>query len=102
MKSRDERLVENELLFRKVNERIVELGDQPGDEFKIVCECASEDCTQLVVLRADEYLRVRKHPDRFIVLPGHEVASLEDVVENSGGHLVVEKHSELLEAVGAP
>ena len=101
MRSRDERLVENELLFRKVNERIVELGDQSGDELEIVCECASEDCTQLVVLQVAEYQRVRRHPDRFIVLPGHEVASLEDVVETNGRYLVVEKHSELLEAVGA-
>jgi hypothetical protein len=102
MASRDERLVENELLFRNVNERIVELGDQWGSDLDIVCECADENCTKVIQIRTEEYERVREKADRFIVLPGHQVAAVEDVVETSGSYLVVEKHPELLNAVEAP
>jgi hypothetical protein len=102
MNSRAERLVENELLFRQVNERIVELGDSWSGELDIVCECANEKCTRVISVRADEYARVREHPDRFIVLRGHQVAGIEDVVETTENYLVVEKLQELLRADGAP
>jgi hypothetical protein len=99
MRSRDERLVENELLFRKVNERIVELGDAWADELEIVCECASENCTYPIAIQTGDYENVRRHSGRFIVLPGHELAQLEYVVDTAHGYLVVEKHPDLLEAV---
>ena len=101
MKSREERLVENELLFRQVNERIVELGDHWDRQLDIVCECANDKCTRVITVRAEDYSRVRGHPDRFIVLRGHQVASIENVVESTGAHLVVEKLAELLREVEA-
>ena len=96
MKSREERLVENELLFRQVNERIAELSDDWGGELEIVCECASERCTRVISVRADDYARVRQQPDRFMVLGGHQVAKIENVVETTDAYLVVEKHPEVL------
>jgi hypothetical protein len=96
VKSREERLVENELLFRQVNERIAELSDDWDGELEIVCECANERCTRVISVPADEYERVRRQPDRFIVLGGHQVAKIENVVESTERYLVVEKHPEVL------
>ena len=102
MSSREERLVENELLFRQVNERIAELGEQQHGELEIVCECADERCTKAITLLTKAYERVREHPDRFIVFIGHQVASIEKVVETDERYFVVEKVAELLRRVEAP
>lgn len=99
MKSRDERLAENELLFRQVNERIIELGEQWGSELDLVCECANKNCARVIVVGVEEYERVRENAARFIVLPGHEVVAIEAVVETTASYLVVEKHAELLRKV---
>jgi hypothetical protein len=39
----------------------------------------------------DTYRRVREHPRRFIVLPGHDDAALELVVETHPSYVIVEK-----------
>jgi hypothetical protein len=88
-----ERLAANESVFREVNEGI-ERGQWPGEEQALVsfrCECAQLGCTELVELSVDDYHRVRSNPRRFIVLPGHERAAVEIVVERRPGYLVVEK-----------
>jgi hypothetical protein len=94
MTSREERLAANEDLFRHVNERIVELTDTWSGELDLVCECASMDCTQRVLLALGEYEQLRQNAHRFAVLPGHEVLDVEDVVEHNDRYLVVEKHVE--------
>jgi hypothetical protein len=41
-----------------------------------------------------EYSRVRAHPRRFVVLPGHEEPAIEATVEMHPGYVVVEKRGE--------
>jgi hypothetical protein len=48
-------------------------------------------CNRLMVLTLAEYERVRANPKRFIVLPGHELAELETVIETQAGYVVVQK-----------
>jgi hypothetical protein len=38
-----------------------------------------------------EYASVRRHPTRFIVVPGHEDGDIERIVGARDGYLVVEK-----------
>jgi hypothetical protein len=102
MRSREERMVENELLFRDVNERIAEFDAQRDKDLEVLCECADDHCTKAIRIQTEQYGRVREYADRFIVLPGHQVAAVEDVVEAPGSYLIVEKHLELLNAVDAP
>ena len=92
---REERLAENEILFRNVNERIKELQSDQWhlEQIDFMCECADESCTQVVRLPAKEYERIRS--------PGHEVADVEDVVERHDGYLVVEKHEQTEQQVAA-
>lgn len=88
-----ERIARNEGIFREINEGI-RRGRWPGEEDSVSgfrCECASLGCNQMVPLSFREYERVRQHPRRFIVAPGHERLDVEAVVETQGAYLVVQK-----------
>jgi hypothetical protein len=87
------RIARNEAVFRRVNEAL-RTGRWPdagtaGDAFR--CECARLGCTRLIELTAAEYERIRAHPRRFLVAPGHELPEAENVVERGEGYIVVEK-----------
>ena len=96
-----ERLAENESLFRKVNERINELqaGEWDVEAIDFMCECADETCLKVIRLQPAEYERIRNNPTHFVVLPGHEVEDVEDVVERHADYVVVEKHAETAQRV---
>ena len=90
------RIAANEALFREVNEAI-ERGVWPGEEDAVAafrCECASLDCNQLVSITPREYERIRTHPRRFLVLPGHQLEGVDTVVSATDGYLVIEKRDE--------
>jgi hypothetical protein len=90
--SREERLAGNENLFRNVNERIVELGDQWDGTYDLVCECVDTNCMGVMRVDTEDYERLRLTTGRFAVLSGHERPEIEDVVERHQTYLVVEKH----------
>ncbi|HET9184853.1 MAG TPA: hypothetical protein VFN82_01820, partial [Solirubrobacterales bacterium] len=56
-----------------------------------VCECGNLGCSATVELRVAEYEAVRTDFDRFLVVPGHEIAEVDQVVERHPRHLVVVK-----------
>jgi hypothetical protein len=83
----------NESTFREINEAI-ERGQWPGEEDEPVsfrCECAQLGCNQLLELTIAAYERVRAHPRRFVVSPGHAAPSQEIVVDRRQEYVVVEK-----------
>lgn len=87
------RIAANEDAFRGVNEGIAR-GQWPGDEddpTSFRCECARLGCNEMITLSVREYERVRTHPRRFVVVPGHELPEVESVVETGEGYVVVEK-----------
>jgi len=92
-----ERLVAaNEALARRVNDAI-ERGQWPGEEDQRTayrCECAQLDCNHLVELTPAEYERVRAHPRRFVVFPGHECPEVESVIRAMPAYVVVAKRGE--------
>jgi len=95
-RDRNERIGRNESLLREVNEAI-ERGQWPADETERVrfrCECAVLDCNETIELTIDDYDRLREHPRRFVVVPGHEVPDAETVVASPDGYHVVEKQDE--------
>jgi hypothetical protein len=85
-----QRLKHNEAVFRAVNEEIDDLGTSSGGN-TYVCECADVACTATIRLPHAEYTRIRSKQSHFIVKPGHEVPTIERVVERASGHLVVDK-----------
>jgi hypothetical protein len=79
-----------EINGRRVNEAI-ERGTESARKAVFVCECGNLGCTATVELTIAEYELVRSSFDRFLVIPGHEIESVEDVVERHDSYLVVAK-----------
>ena len=81
MSPRESRYEKNQALFREVNDRIAELAAKWSDQpMGIICECAKMGCAEMLQVPVEEYRRVRRSPDWFLILPGH-VAEAERVVE---------------------
>jgi hypothetical protein len=99
---RKERLAENELLFRALNQRIEEVADSRDDAtMSAVCECGDAHCFAPISLPLAEYERiVRDSPSgsRFVVKPGHEIPDVETVVERHDKYTVVEKPADVIAA----
>jgi hypothetical protein len=91
MDERAERIGKNEALFREVNERIEEVSE--GGTIEFLCECGDAECTQPLALAVTAYEEVRAEPDRFAILPGHELPDVEEIVQRHDGYLVVRKFS---------
>lgn len=93
MSDRAERIVRNEILFREVNEQVDALhaAISPTGRFPIVCECGSGSCSEAIMIEATEYQAVRAHPERFMVVPGHQIEDVEDLIEQHATYAVVAK-----------
>lgn len=91
--AREERLAHNEVLFRTINEQIEGMAIRLGDDvsYEFVCECATTECLERILLSVAEYEQVRMTSTRFVLLPGHEDIEVERVVDTRPGYLIVEK-----------
>lgn len=93
-RARQERLAKNEALFRDLNERIEQAAGRASsssDRFGFVCECSNEDCFELAQMTIFEYERLRGNPLRFVVIAGHEMPEIEEIVERQPGYFFVKK-----------
>jgi hypothetical protein len=85
----------NEAVFRQVNESIETLQHTVAlDEHQplnIVCECDRLECVERLSVQVEAYERVRSESTLFLVRPGHEDTSIEDVIDSSDEYLVVRK-----------
>jgi hypothetical protein len=90
-----ERNAETQNLYREVNERVAEVYNQFGgggttdrmsEVIELFCECGQQaPCEARVNVSAATYERVRSDPTTFILLPGHGIAIVEDVIERGDG-----------------
>lgn len=85
----------NEAVFREVNERMESLqrsfaiaSHQP---LHIVCECDRLDCAERLTVQIETYEKIRSDSTLFLLRPGHEDDSVEDVIDTGGDYLVVRK-----------
>ncbi|MCW2962512.1 MAG: hypothetical protein JWM90_2899 [Thermoleophilia bacterium] len=91
------RVARNEVRFRELNEMMKEAvdgirGADDDRSFEILCECALEDCMEMVEVLPGQYEAVRATPTRFIVMAQHIQPEVERVVEEHGKYWVVEKN----------
>lgn len=85
----------NEELGRKINDLIRRrVGPEPDNKIRVVCECANSDCEELIELTVGQYEHLREGDSHFVVLAGHESASLERIVGGEGPWLMVQKTGE--------
>jgi fructose-1,6-bisphosphatase len=104
----ERRLVENEAIFRKFNERmqkrINEISKKASDgkqyqaerstatPMYFFCECADEKCQQQIKIIPAIYNKIHEDNSQFILAPGHEIEKIEDVVDKQSDYYVVRKH----------
>jgi hypothetical protein len=91
---RDQRLGENQRLFRNANERLVERVnnlDFDGASIPFLCECADADCLGRIDLTLSQYREVRSESDCYVILPEHPTIESQRVVEDKGHFHVVRK-----------
>lgn len=94
MGDREHRIVENEALFRTVNERIEDLNTGFAvvtEDGAWVCECGDGACVERITLSVREYEHVRENSHWFLVKPGHQIPDVETVIERHDHYLIVEK-----------
>ncbi|MES2971013.1 MAG: hypothetical protein V4702_01680 [Patescibacteria group bacterium] len=103
----ERRQVENEVVFRRANEKVQNSLDklekiareERDDSFKshpdmtlhFYCECSDENCRERIVLSLSKYQELHKDRSQFIVMPKHDIPSLEKVVSNKFKYSVVDK-----------
>jgi hypothetical protein len=96
--SPEERIVENNRLFREANEHIRSRSsefDDPVEQIPFLCECSEEGCATIVRLTSDEYQSIRDDPEMFFTADGHEDAEapVGHVVARNDGYVVVKKET---------
>jgi hypothetical protein len=92
-------LATNESVFRTSNERLSRAAASyryrldAAVRVPFICECADPGCRETVMLSAERYERVRAHPDRFLLVAGHEDAESqhERILQAEDGYAIVEK-----------
>lgn len=97
MQAREQRVAENEVRFRALNERLRERGsawEGRDGVISLVCECGDEDCTMPITLTPPEYESVRAEETQFAVVSGHVRPEVEDVVAEHEGWMLVRKRGE--------
>jgi hypothetical protein len=94
-----ERIVENEVVLREVNERIAEKSSdleargltESDDTSEYLCSCGQRDCSESIELTLEEFGAAHASDDHFIVAPGHYLPEIEEVVAHHGRYEVVRK-----------
>jgi hypothetical protein len=84
----------NESIFRQVNEQIRSLDHDAGTgerTMAVVCECGNANCAAQIEVPVAEYERARSDSLLYVVVPGHVIPDVEEVVERAGGYAVVRK-----------
>jgi hypothetical protein len=84
------RAAAREINGRQVNEAI-ERGERDRGQAAFVCECGYLGCTDTVELTISQYEDVRSNFDRFLIVPGHEIEAVDEIVERHEEHFVVVK-----------
>jgi hypothetical protein len=93
---RERRAARNQLLFRAVNEQILNLTERFQAELSdldLVCECPDPSCIGRVRLRLEEFGRIDRDQNAFLVIRGHEDVQVEDVVDTRDGYVIVRKRN---------
>lgn len=106
-KKKDARMAENQVVFRRYNESVQKGFDKldriaqedgqseyvkhSNSSLHFLCECSDENCRQRVLLRPSKYNEIHLKRNRFVIVCGHEVEHIEQVIEQNDKFCVVEK-----------
>lgn len=109
MSHAERRQIENEMIFRRANEKVGDdldaldamhiednnlhliRDDDMKLEFK--CECSDENCAERISMLLNEYQEIHTDRDTFIVMPNHQVDPIEKVTREEARYNVVKKNN---------
>ncbi|MEO7364376.1 MAG: hypothetical protein ABIV43_02610 [Candidatus Saccharimonadales bacterium] len=107
MPAAERRQIENEMIFRRVNEKVgigldkidannVEDGNPSlvrTDDLSLdfYCECSDELCEARITIMLSEYQKMHLDRSSFIVKLGHQDDAIEDVIQTTATYTVVNK-----------
>ncbi len=95
--------VRSEQHSRDINERIVAQVEGFGARHvEVFCECWAPQCKCTMRMPLREYFAIHEDESRFVITPGHELPSIEDVVERRKDRWVVQKKPDALQAADDP
>lgn len=116
MTTAERRQIENEMIFRRANEKVSDGLDaldamhkedgnggliRDGDlTLHFRCECSDENCTKRIPILLSEYQKIHLDRGMFVVLPNHQVDQIEEVVRKSPEYTVVKKNKTISEPTG--
>ena len=105
----ERRQVENEMIFRRGNEKVsigldaldaLHIADgNPGlvwDDNQIIefrCECSDEKCEVRIPICLSVYKKIHLNRDAFTIQPNHQVDLIEKVIITEPGYSVVVKNN---------
>ena len=71
-------------LVQAANNRIADRADrlQFLARIPMLCECEDPDCSDLIPLNREEYLRVRSNPSHFLTRPSHQLTGAQPVAKD--------------------
>lgn len=104
----ERRQIENEMIFRRANEKIGASLDETDDnhmrekhpwltrddlvELQFKCECSDETCHARISIKLSTYQKIHLNRDVFIIKLKHQVEAIEKVILTEKTYAVVEKN----------
>ncbi|MCW2927811.1 MAG: hypothetical protein JWM86_1779 [Thermoleophilia bacterium] len=84
---------------REINQKLADqLQDFGARTVEVFCECWAPQCKGTMSLRLRDYYSIHRREDQFVICPGHDLPSIEDVVERTDEYWVVRKTPEAMQA----
>ncbi len=113
----ERRQIENEMIFRRANERIGDGLDTldamhiEDDDIHLInnddillhfkCECSDEDCEARIQLKLSTYQGIHENRDAFVIKLEHQDRAIEKVILTESTYCVVEKNKTVPEPANA-
>ena len=104
----EKRQIENEMIFRRKNERISDSLDEidamhiADDDPELItddnlilqfkCECSDETCEARIPIKLSDYQQIHIDRDTFIVKRNHQVDPIEKIIRTESDYSVVKKN----------
>lgn len=112
----ERRQIENEMIFRRANEKVginldeidaMNIADGNSDlvrtddmvlEFR--CECSNENCDARIPIKLSVYQKIHLNRSSFIIKLKHQVEAIEKVILTESNYSVVQKNNSTTEPGG--
>lgn len=109
----ERRQIENEMIFRRVNEKVGDDLDSldamhiEDNNLNLVwddtvllnfkCECSDENCDKRIPIKLSVYKKIHENRNAFIIKLKHQVEEIEEVIISEENYSVVQKNKSTAE-----